>query len=194
MKTNKEVDQYVKTIRTWKEEIKELRAIILTTELEECLKWGKPCYQREGKNIVIIQPFKASLALMFFKGMLLKDKKEALVDVGPNSQSARRMEFTCAAEIKKQASTIKACIKEAITIETSGVKVPAKSSAMPVVSELESAFTKNARLKKAFYALTPGRQRAYLLHFSGAKQSATRAARIDKCTARILEGRGLGDR
>lgn len=194
MKTNKEVDQYVKTIKTWKEEIGELRAIILTTELEECLKWGKPCYQKDGKNIVIIQPFKASLALMFFKGMLLKDKKEVLVDVGPNSQSARRMEFTCVSEIKKQATTIKAYIKEAITIETSGEKIPAKSSAMPVVSELESAFTKNTRLKKAFYALTPGRQRAYLLHFSGAKQSATRASRIEKCSARILEGKGLGDR
>ena len=191
---NADVDKFVKKSKQWNKEIEALRQIVLQTKLEEEFKWRLPCYTHNGSNIVIIQPFKASLALMFFKGTLLKDPKKALVDVGPNSRIARRMEFTSAKEIARLKSTIKSYIKQAIALEESGQKVAvsAKPSVMP--DELKKALAKNAKLKKAFQALTPGRQRAYILHISSAKQPATRQARIEKNIPLIMQGKGINER
>lgn len=191
---NADVDKFVKKSKQWNKEIEALREIVLQTKLEEEFKWRLPCYTHDGNNIVIIQPFKASLALMFFKGTLLKDPKKVLVDVGPNSRIARRMEFTSAKEIARFKSTIKSYIKQSIALEESGQKVTvsAKPSVMP--DELKKALAKNAKLKKAFEALTPGRQRAYILHISSAKQSTTRQARIEKNIPRIMQGKGINER
>jgi uncharacterized protein YdeI (YjbR/CyaY-like superfamily) len=189
-----EVDSFIRKAKQWQDEMETLRAIVLSAKLDEDLKWSKPCYTHENRNIAIIQPFKGCLGFMFFKGELLKDPKGILKDNGPNSQSARRMEFTSSAEITRLKATIKAYIKEAIAIEESGQKVAIKKNPEPVPDELKEFFKKKPALKKAFEALTPGRQRAYILHFSSAKQSATRVSRIEKCIALILDGKGLNDR
>lgn len=189
-----EVDRYIKKSKQWQEEIEGLRAVILQTGLEEDFKWGKPCYTYDAGNLAIIQPFKKCLGLMFFKGALLKDQKGILIDNGPHSQAARRLEFTSLQEIAKLKSTIKAYIKEAIEVEKSGQKVELRKNPEPVPDELKEFFKKKPSLKKAFEALTPGRQRAYILHFSSARQSATRISRIEKYIPRILEGKGMNDR
>lgn len=194
MKTNPAVDQFLKKAKSWKEEIAELRAILLQTGLNEELKWRLPCYTVNDKNIVIIQPFKACLGLMFFKGALLKDPRKILTENGPNSQSSRRLEMRSVAEVKKLGAAIKAYVKEAVKAEESGKKVEVKRRPQSVPEELKQVFLKKPKLKSAFEGLTPGRQRAYLLHFSAAKQSATRISRIEKCTPRILAGKGLTDR
>jgi uncharacterized protein YdeI (YjbR/CyaY-like superfamily) len=179
----------------WDDEIELLRAIVRETKLDEETKWGKPCFSHEGSNIAIIQPFKGCLALMYFKGMMLKDEKGLLVDNGPNSRSAKRLEFRSLEEVAKRKATIKAYIKEAVALEKAGVKAPkAARKAEPLPAELKAIFAKKPALKAAFAALTPGRQRAYLLHFSGAKQAATRTARIEKCIPAIMAGKGLNDR
>ena len=188
-----DVDQFVKKSNQWKEEISKLRDILLTTKLEENLKWNLPCYSYNGTNVAIIQPFKACLGMMFFKGTLLKDPKKLLIDNGPNSQAGRRFEFRSVQEIAKMATTIKAYVKEAIAIEESGQKIEFKKNPQPVPTELTNEFVKRPKLKNAFFSLTPGRQRAYILHFSSAKQSATRQSRIEKCIPRILEGKGISD-
>lgn len=189
-----EVDSFIRKAKQWQDEMETLRAIVLNAKLDEDFKWSKPCYTHEARNIAIIQPFKGCLGFMFFKGELLKDPKGVLKDNGPNSQSARRMEFTSSAEITRLKATIRAYIKEAIAIEESGQKVATKKNPEPVPDELKEFFKKKPALKKAFEALTPGRQRAYILHFSSAKQSETRRSRIEKCMALILEGKGLNDR
>lgn len=191
---NPDVEKFVKTSKQWKEEISELRSIILSTKLEENYKWNLPCYCDDNNNIVIIQPFKASLALMFFKGALLKDTKGLLAEVGPNTKSGRRFEFTSLEEIKKLKPTIKAYIKEAVAIEKAGIKVESKKTPETLPDELKAMFEKKSAFKKAFESLTPGRQRAYILHFAGAKQSATRLSRIEKCMPDILKGKGVNDR
>lgn len=180
--------------KDWRKEMEVLRPIILKTKLEENIKWSKPCYSYNGNNVVIIQPFKKYLSLMFFKGKLLKDPKKLLVDNGPNSQSAMRLEFESAKEITKLSAIIRSYIKEAIVLEESGQKVEFKKKPEPLPEELKTAFRKKPKLKKAFEGLTPGRQRAYILHIASAKQSATRASRVEKCTPKILAGKGLNDR
>lgn len=191
---HKNVDQFLKNSKQWQEEITKLRAILLKTKLEENFKWGLPCYGYNGNNVAIIQPFKACLAMMFFKGTLLKDTKKVLVANGPNSQASRRFEFRSVQEITQLTPTIKAYIQEAIAIAESGQKVKFKKRPILVPDELKTMFAKNPKLKKAFDSLTPGRQRAYILHFSSAKQSSTRQSRIEKYTSRILEGKGISDR
>lgn len=191
---NQEVDEYVKCAKQWQGEIESLRAILLGAKVEEHFKWKKPCYTFLESNIAIIQPFKTCLGLMFFKGALLEDPYGLLRDNGPHSQAARRLEFQSVAEITKAKSIIKAYIKEAMEIETSGRKVEFKVSPEPLPAELVDIFRKKPAVKKAFYALTPGRQRGYILHFTDAKQAATRTARIEKCLPRILDGKGLNDR
>ncbi|XGC82511.1 YdeI family protein [Bdellovibrio bacteriovorus] len=188
------VDKFLKKSKKWQEETKVLRDIILQTKLEEDLKWNLPCYTYEDTNIVIIQPFKNYLGLMFFKGAFLKDPKNILVDNGPNSSSPKRFEFRSLEEIKRLKTTIKSYIKEAIAIEDSGVKLEVKKKPQTVPDELKKAFAKKPALKKAFESLTPGRQRAYLMHFSSAKQAATREARIEKYIPKIMKGIGLNDR
>ena len=194
MKKNSDVESFVRNAKLWKDEITKLRSVLLTTDLTEEFKWRLPCYSHDEKNIVIIQPFKACLGLMFFKGALLKDVKGVLKLNGPNSQSSRRLEFQSVADVTKLSATIKSYVKEAIKAEDAGLKVTTKRPAMTMPAELKAAFSKKPKLEESFRALTPGRQRAYLLHFSSAKQSATRAARIEKCAPRILKGKGLTDR
>lgn len=190
---NPKVETYVNGLKSWKAETAKLREILAEAKLEEGIKWGKPCYSFEGSNIAIIQPFKACLAMMFFKGTLLKDAKAVLVDNGPNSQAGKRFEFGSVQDITKMKGTIKTYVKEAIALEKAGIKVAFKAKPQAEPEELLAMFAKKPALKKAFKALTPGRQRAYILHFIGAKQAKTRQARIEKCMPQILAGKGLND-
>jgi len=188
------VDQYLQKAKSWQAEMTLLRSILLDYKLEESIKWGQPCYAFNNKNIAMIAPFKAHCDLAFFNGAALKDEKKLLVKAGVNTQSARQMRFTSANEIVKIKSVIKRYIKEAIENEKKGLNAISTEKAEPIlVEELEAIFKKNGAFKKAFAALTPGRQRAYLIHFSGAKQSATRVARIEKYVDTILAGRGIND-
>lgn len=188
------VDQYISKAKSWKDEMTLLRTMLLSCKLDESIKWGQPCYAINNKNIAMIAPFKAHCDIAFFNGAALKDEKGLLVKAGVNTQSARQMRFTDADEIVKLKSVIKSYVKEAIENEKQGVKpTPAEKAEPIVVEELEAIFKKNAPFKKAFAVLTPGRQRAYLIHFSGAKQAATRVARIEKYVDAILAGRGIND-
>lgn len=191
---NPKVDEYLVRAKKWKEELHALRSILLDTELTEELKWGEPCYTLGKANVVLIHGFKEYCALLFFKGALLKDSKQLLIQQTKNVQSARQIRFTDLQQINKLQPTLKSYIKEAIKVEQAGLKVEFKKTeefSMP--AELEQTFGKNSALKKAFESLTPGRQRAYLLHFSSAKQSKTRETRIEKATPQILAGKGLND-
>ncbi len=187
------VDIYISKASAWQEEIRALREIALKNGLDEGIKWGKPCYTFQGNNIAIIQPFKQQCGFMFFKGALLTDPNELLEAPGPNSQAAKRMMFDSVAEVKKMKSKLSAFIKEAIHLEQSGTSVPVKKTAEPIPEELETQFRKVKGLKVAFGKLTPGRQRAYILHFAAAKQSRTRTSRIEKYVPKILEGKGMHD-
>lgn len=190
----KSVDDYLQKAKQWKEEITQLRTILLSCNLDESIKWGQPCYSVNNKNLVIIAPFKAHCDLGFFNGATLKDEKGILVKAGVNTQSSRQMRFVNVQEITKLKSVIKSYVKEAIENEKQGIKSTSTENIEPIiVEELEAIFKKNAPLKKAFAALTPGRQRAYLIHFSGAKQAATRVTRIEKNIDAILAGRGIND-
>ena len=192
--TAPKADAYFAKAKTWHEEMLRLREIVLDCGLDEDIKWGKPCYTSEGKNIVIFQPFKETCTLMLFKGALLKDPKGVLSSQGEQSQSSRVMRFTSVGEVEKLASTLKRFLKEAIAVEKAGLKVELKNiEERPIPEELEQKFKAMPKLKKAFEALTPGRQRAYLMHFAAAKQAATRASRIEKCVDRILAGKGMMD-
>ncbi|HZP76801.1 MAG TPA: YdeI/OmpD-associated family protein [Pseudolabrys sp.] len=177
----------------WQSEIAALKKILSAFDLREQRKWGKPCYTMDGKNVVIIQGFKDYCALGFFQGALLKDPKKLLVQLG-RVQAARVMKFTSAKDIAANAATIKAYVREAVAAEKAGMKVEKKPLAIPVPKELKDKFRKDPRFKRAFEALTPGRQRGYLFHFSGAKQSATRTARIEKAMPAIFAGRGFLER
>ncbi len=177
----------------WRAEIAALQQILSAFPLREECKWGKPCYTLDGTNVILIQGFKEYCALNFFQGALLKDPKKLLVQLG-QMQAPRIMKFTSAKEIAAKAPAIKAFVREAIAVAKAGRKVETKPRALPVPAELADKFRKDPRFKRAFQALTPGRQRGYLFHFGGAKQSATRAARIEKAMPAIFEGRGLLER
>ncbi|HVY23460.1 MAG TPA: DUF1801 domain-containing protein [Steroidobacteraceae bacterium] len=171
-----------------------LREIVLACGLTEELKWYQPCYTVEGKNIVVIHGFKDYCALLFFKGALLQDPKRILIQQTKNVQAGRQVRFTDVKGILKMKNVLKAYIKEAIAVEKSGLKVEKKrTSEFAVPDELKKRMDKNKTLKAAFHALTPGRQRGYLLYFAAPKQSKTREARIDKCMPLILDGKGLND-
>ncbi|HXT17009.1 MAG TPA: YdeI/OmpD-associated family protein [Gemmatimonadaceae bacterium] len=178
----------------WTAEIAAMRRVLAGLGMKEECKWGKPTYTVDGKNIVIMQGFKEYFALGFFQGALLKDPQNVLVQLG-QVQAGRVMKFTSAKDIATKASTIKAYVREAIAIEKAGVRVkPKKTSDFPVPEELSERFRRDPRFKRAFEALTPGRQRSYLYHFAAAKQSATRAARIEKAMPAVYEGRGFLER
>jgi uncharacterized protein YdeI (YjbR/CyaY-like superfamily) len=178
----------------WEAEIAAMRRVLAGVAMMEECKWGKPTYTVDGKNIVILQGFKEYFALGFFQGALLKDPKKVLVQLG-QVQAGRVMKFTSAKEITAQAATIKAYVREAIAVEKAGLRMkPKKTSDFPVPKELSERFRKDPRFKRAFEALTPGRQRGYMHHFAAAKQSATRTARIEKAMPAIFEGRGLLER
>lgn len=177
----------------WTAEIAEMRRVLGGFPMNEECKWGKPTYTIDGKNVVIIQGFKEYVALGFFQGALLKDPQNLLVQLG-RVQAARVMKFTSAKAIRAKASTIKAYVREAIAAEQAGLRVKRTRAALPVPKELTARFRTDPRFKRAFEALTPGRQRSYLYHFTAAKQSATRAARIDRAVPAIFAGRGFLER
>ncbi len=193
-RTNPKVDWFFHKPGAWQAEYEKLRLIALECGLDEELKWGCPCYTSEKANIVLIHGFKEYCAFLFFKGALLKDPKGLLVQQTENVQSARQIRFTSLREIVKLKPVLKAYIKEAIALEKAGLKVNLKpTSEFKVPAEFKNRLAEDAGLKKAFSALTPGRQRGYLLYFSAAKQSKTREARIEKYIPQILKGRGLND-
>ena len=188
------MDEYLSKASQWQEEMEALRTILLDCGLTEELKWRVPCYMYKASNIVLIGAFKEYCTLSFFKGVLLNDANGILVAPGENSQTVRMIKFTSVKEIIKQESTLKAYIYEAIEVEKAGLKVDFKKSTNLIFpQELQDKLEKDPAFKTAFEALTPGRQRAYNLYFSAAKQSNTRKARIEKYTQRILDGIGIND-
>ncbi|MED4039685.1 YdeI/OmpD-associated family protein [Niallia taxi] len=192
---NPKVDEFINNAKSWQEEYVKLRSIILDCELTEEFKWMHPCYTLNNKNIVLIHGFKEYVALLFHKGALLKDPEGILVQQTENVQAARQIRFTNLQEIVEKEAVLKAYIHEAIAVEEAGLEVELKKNEeYSVPEELQQKFAENPAFKKAFEALTPGRQRAYLLHFSQAKQAKTREARIEKYLPHILEGKGLNDK
>ena len=191
--TNPKVDAFIAKQTQWAKEMAALRKLLLENGLTEEIKWGKPCYSFNDANIAILQGFKNSVALMFFKGAVMDDPAQILEKPGDNSQAARRIPFTDVAQIKTQAKQLKAYIQNAIAVEQAGLEVTLKKSPEPMPEELLHQFQQLPQLKTAFESLTPGRQRAYILFISGAKQSQTRTSRIEKHIERILAGKGLND-
>lgn len=182
-------------VRTWPDALTLARQILLETELQEEIKWGSPCYTYNGQNVLMLSALRKNVTIGFFKGALLKDAESVLSSPGPNSQAARQFVFTSAEQITELADTIKAYVAEAIEIEKSGRKIEFKDvSDYDIPDELQQKFDTDPAFKTAFEALTPGRQKGYILNISAAKQSKTRAARIEKFLPRIFEGLGLHDR
>tara|TARA_R110002073_G_scaffold336208_1_gene530935 strand:+ start:74222 stop:74869 length:648 start_codon:yes stop_codon:yes gene_type:complete len=189
-----EVDNYLNNLKKWQSELTKLRTLILSCGLTEEFKWMHPCYTHTNKNIVLIHGFKDYCALLFYKGALLKDPENILIQQTKNVQAARQIRFTSVSEIEAFESTIKNYISEAIEIEKKGLKiVKKKTSDYKVPNELTQKFEEDPAFEKAFKKLTPGRQRGYLLHFDKPKQAKSRFSRIEKNTARILDGKGLND-
>lgn len=194
LETNPKVDEYFRKTKTWQEEMAKLRSIALSCQLTEELKWGEPCYTLQGGNVVLIHGFKEYCAIMFFKGALLEDPESILIQQTQNVQAARQIRFTSLREITKLEPILKGYIARAIEVEKSGAKVELKKTAeFAVPEEFQNKLDENPALGEAFGALTPGRQRAYLLHFAAPKQSKTRQARVEKYTPQILKGKGLHD-
>jgi uncharacterized protein YdeI (YjbR/CyaY-like superfamily) len=191
-KTNPKADEFIANAKTWREELKRLRTILLGSELTEEFKWGGPCYTFNGKNVVIINVLKESCALAFFKGALLKDVHSVLTRPGEHTQLGRWMKFASVGEIAELKSVLKAYIREAIEVERSGLKLKMrKTSDLKLPEELQTMFDEFPDFKAAFEALTPGRQRGYIYHFSAPKQSKTRAARVLKFMPHIFKGKGF---
>ncbi len=181
-------------VHNWTAGLKLIRAIVLDCGLTEEAKWGAPCYTFGGKNVLMVSAFKDYCAISFFKGSLLRDDKGLLAKPGPNSQAARLLRFTQLEQIHQTEADIRAYIYEALEVEKAGLKVNFQKNPEPMPEELVTSLNEDALLKNAFEALTPGRQRGYILHFSAPKQSKTRMARIDKCIAKILNGEGMHDK
>ncbi|WP_426484053.1 YdeI/OmpD-associated family protein [Flavobacterium sp. 2] len=191
---NPKVDFFFDKATKWQEELEQMRTIALECQLTEELKWGNPCYMYQDSNVVLIHAFKDYCAFLFFKGALLKDTDGILIQQSENVQAARHIRFTSLKEIVDLKPILKTYIYQAIEIEKAGLKVTLKkTSDFPVSEEFQKKQDENPELKKAFEALTPGRQRAYLLHFSQPKQAKTREARVEKHTQNILDGKGLND-
>jgi uncharacterized protein YdeI (YjbR/CyaY-like superfamily) len=193
-RTNPQVDEYLRTIKNWQEESKKLRKIVLDCGLAEESKWGKPCYTFQNSNVVIIQGFKEYCALLFPKGVLLKDAQRILIQQTENVQAARQIRFTNLRQIVEMEPVVKAYIHEAVAVEKAGLEVNyKKTSQFTMPEELQNKLRGLPALKAAFESLTPGRQRGYILYFSAPKQSKTRESRIEKCRQKILGGKGLDD-
>jgi uncharacterized protein YdeI (YjbR/CyaY-like superfamily) len=191
---NPKVDEYLSKVKKWQEESEKLRMIILDCELTEEFKWMHPCYTFEKKNIVLIHGFKEYCALLFHKGALLQDAHGILIQQTENVQAARQIRFTNVQEIVEMETILKSYIYEAIEVEKAGLEMNFKKNTEFIIpEELQKKFDEIPALKTAFEALTPGRQRAYILHFSSPKQSKTRESRIEKCMQQILGGKGLND-
>jgi uncharacterized protein YdeI (YjbR/CyaY-like superfamily) len=193
-KPNPKVDGFIRKSKKWQKELQKLRTILLDSPLTEDVKWRHPCYTFQEHNVVILGGFKEYCALTFVKGALLKDPKRILAKPGENTQAARVIRFTNVQQITKLEPILKACIHEAIEVEKAGLKVKfQKITDFKIPEELKDKFEKLPALKTAFTALTPGRQRAYILYFSAAKQSKTRESRVEKYAKQILNGKGLDD-
>jgi uncharacterized protein YdeI (YjbR/CyaY-like superfamily) len=191
---NPKVDFYFNKAKKWQEELEQLRTIVLDCGLTEELKWGVPCYTHQKRNIVLIHVFKEYCAVLFFKGALLKDAQGILIQQTENVQAARQIRFTSVREIRKMEPILKAYIFEAVEVEKAGLKVKLKKTReFNIPEEFQHKLDEGPALKKAFYALTPGRQRAYILYLSAPKQSKTRESRVEKCMEQILNGKGLND-
>lgn len=191
---NPKVDEYLSNVKQWRDEFQTLRAIILDCELIEEFKWGVPCYTFEGKNIVLIHGFKEYCAILFVKGSLLKDTRGILVQQTQNVQAGRQIRFTGVAQIVSMEAVLKDYIREAVEIEKAGLEVDfKKNTEFAIPDEFQFKLDEDPALKAAFEALTPGRQRGYLLYFSAPKQAKTREARVGKFLQQILDGKGLDD-
>ena len=192
---NSKVDAYLNNAKKWRKEIEKLRKILLDCQLTEELKWAKPCYTFQASNVVIILPLKEYCALLFCKGALLRDDHGILIRPTENTQAARQIRFTNVREIGVRETVLKAYIRQAIEVEKAGLEVTYKKIAdFKIPEELQKKLDAVPALKTAFHALTPGRQRGYLLYFSAPKQSKTRESRVEKCLQQILNGKGLNDR
>lgn len=191
-KMNPKIDKYLSKPRKWQEEFTELRSIILDCDVTEEMKWGVPCYTFQNSNIVLIHGFKEYCALLFFKGVLLKDSHGILIQQTENVQAGRQIRFTNVQEIAEMKTILKDYIDEAIEVEKAGLEVEYKKNE-EIPEELQNKFDEDPALKTAFEALTPGRQRAYILYFSKAKKSETRTSRVEKYRKHILDGKGLND-
>lgn len=195
MKMNPEVDWYFEKAQKWQEELAKLRTVVLDCPLTEALKWGVPCYTFQNSNVVLIHVFKEYCALLFVKGALLKDPMGILVQQTENVQSARQIRFTAVEEIDEMEPILKAYLHEAIAVEQAGLQVDYKKTAeFTMPEEFQEKLEQLPALKAAFEALTPGRQRGYLLYFAQPKQAKTRRSRVEKCMPQILDGKGLNDR
>ncbi|HWB57860.1 MAG TPA: YdeI/OmpD-associated family protein [Chthoniobacteraceae bacterium] len=193
-KTNPKAGKYFERAKKWRAEMERLRSILMACPLDEEFKWDKPCYTFEGANIVLVMGFKEHCVLLFCKGALLKDPKHILIKPGEQTQAARQARFTSVAQIEGLAGALKSYVNEAIAVEKAGLEITYKKiTEYEIPAELQEQFVESPALKTAFRALTPGRQRAYIIYFSGAKQSNTRVARIEKYAPQILEGRGMND-
>lgn len=193
-KMNPKVDGFLRNAKKWQQEFRKLRTIILDCQLTEELKWGTPCYTLQDSNIVLVHGFKEYCALLFFKGALLRDAKRILIQQTENVQAARQIRFTNVREIVAMEPILKAYINEAMEVEKAGLKVKLKKTRdFRIPEEFRNKLDEIPALKTAFDALTPGRQRAYLFHFSRPKQSKTRESRVEKCVQQILNGKGLDD-
>lgn len=191
---NPKVDFFFEKQSNWQECYNQLRRIILDCGLQEELKWGVPCYTYQKTNIILVHGFKHYCAILFHKGVLLKDPYNILIQQTENTQSARHLRFTTVEQIRQLEPKIREYIFEAIEVEKAGIKVSFKKTKdFEMVEEFKEALDNDSKLKTAFNNLTPGRQRAYLLHFSSAKQAKTKRSRIEKCSPKILEGKGLND-
>jgi uncharacterized protein YdeI (YjbR/CyaY-like superfamily) len=190
--TNPKVDVFLGRAEKWQEEMGKLRVLLLGCHLTEELKWGKPCYTFEGTNLVLILAMKEHCALLMTNGALLKDPENILIAPSENTQAARQIRFRSIQEIKKLEKALEGYIQEAIAVEKAGVKVTYKKiDDYELPEELQARLDSDPAFKTAFKGLTPGRQRAYMLHIAGAKQAKTREARVEKCAPRILEGKGM---
>ena len=191
---NPKVDAILSKAKQWRGEFEKLRTIVMSSPLTEELKWGQPCYAFQGGNVVLIHGFKEYCALLFFKGALLKDADGILVQQTENVQAGRQIRFTSLREIAQMEPILKAYIREAIEVEKAGLKVKfKKTSDFTTPEEFQNKLDASPALKKAFDALTPGRQKGYLFYFSAPKQSKTRESRVEKCVQQILDGKGLND-
>ena len=191
---NPKVDFYFSKAKKWQEELEKLRTIVLSSPLTEELKWGCPCYTFQESNIVLIHVLKEHCALLFFKGALLNDAEGILIQQTKNVQAARQIRFTNVREILEKKTVLKAYIYEAIEVEKAGLKVKFKKTSEYVIpEELQKKLNKTPALKTAFNALTPGRQRGYIVYFSQPKQSKTRESRVEKYVRQILNGKGIND-
>lgn len=192
--TNPKVDWFFDKDTQWQQAYRKLRTILLGCGLSEELKWGVPCYTLDGQNVVLIHGFKEYCAVLFFKGVLMKDFNAILVQQTANVQAGRQIRFTSAAQVEEMKHVLKAYVEDAIAVEKSGQEVEfKKTEEFPMPLEFQVQLDELPELKTAFEALTPGRQRGYLLHFSSAKQAKTRESRVEKCIPKIMEGKGLDD-